>query len=160
MASGLKNLTIDTSTEGFLHDDDPTLVTYYEFRKQYGRDEMVQLTIVADNIFSEPFMVKLKSLHHEIKQGVSDLNGITSLINARNTTGSEGSLQVDNLLALLLLNDWQTGSGGVLRLSGEYELSDALAVTVGLVDYLVADALPYSALEDNDRLFIKMAYSF
>lgn len=99
MASGVRNITIDTSTEGFLHDDDPILLTYDKFREQFGRDEMVLLTIVADNIFSEPFMSKLKSLHNEIKRDVPHLNDINSLINARNTTGSEGELRVDDLLA-------------------------------------------------------------
>lgn len=99
MASGVRNITIDTSTEGFLHDDDPILLTYDKFREQFGRDEMVLLTIVADNIFSEPFMSKLKSLHNEIKRDVPYLNDINSLINARNTTGSEGELRVDDLLA-------------------------------------------------------------
>lgn len=65
-----------------------------------------------------------------------------------------------HLMALLLLNDWKTGDGGIARLSGEYELSDNLAVTVGVVDYLDAAALPYSGVEDNDRLFGRLEYSF
>lgn len=65
-----------------------------------------------------------------------------------------------HLMALLLLNDWKTGNGGIARLSGEYELSDALAVTVGVVDYLDAASLPYSGVEDNDRLFGRLEYSF
>ncbi|MCW8887877.1 MAG: MMPL family transporter, partial [Gammaproteobacteria bacterium] len=99
MASGVRNITIDTSTEGFLHDDDPILLTYDKFREQFGRDEMVQLTIVSENIFSEPFMSKLKELHNEIKRDVPHLNDINSLINARSTTGSDGELRVDELLS-------------------------------------------------------------
>ncbi|MDH3354124.1 MAG: MMPL family transporter [Chromatiales bacterium] len=111
MASGLKNLTIDTSTEGFLHADDPTLLTYFDFRDQYGRDEMLQLTIVSDNIFSDQVMSKIKNLHNEIKHNVPHLNDVTSLINARNTTGNKGALIVDDLIAddawPQTLEDWQ-----------------------------------------------------
>ncbi|MCW8825857.1 MAG: hypothetical protein OQK78_05475 [Gammaproteobacteria bacterium] len=65
-----------------------------------------------------------------------------------------------HLMGLVLLNDWKLGSGGIVRVSGEYELNDALALTVGVVDYLSADSLPYSAVADNDRLFVRAEYSF
>ena len=41
--SQLRHLGIDTSNEGFLHDDDPILLTYNEFRDQFGRDDMLDL---------------------------------------------------------------------------------------------------------------------
>ncbi|MDH3354126.1 MAG: hypothetical protein OEL79_02790 [Chromatiales bacterium] len=65
-----------------------------------------------------------------------------------------------HLMGLILLNDWKTGNGGVFRLSGEYELSDAMAMTIGMVDYLHANSLPYSGIENNDRLFGRLEYSF
>jgi len=98
MASGMPKVTIDTSTEGFLHDDDPILIEYNNFRAQFGRDEMVQLTIVSNQIFSENFMDRLKQLHNELETEVPHLNDITSLINARKTVGDEGSLIVEDLL--------------------------------------------------------------
>jgi len=98
MASGLPKIAIDTSTEGFLHDDDPVLLEYNDFRAQFGRDEMVQLTIVSEDIFSQPFMSRLKQLHHQLEMEVPHLNEITSLVNARKTVGDEGSLIVEDLL--------------------------------------------------------------
>lgn len=98
MASGIPKISVDTSTEGFLHDDDPILIEYNEFRSQFGRDEMVQLTIVSDHIFSEKFMGRLKQLHIELEKEVPNLNEITSLINARKTVGDEGTLIVEDLL--------------------------------------------------------------
>lgn len=110
MASGMPKITIDTSTEGFLHDDDPILIEYNEFRAQFGRDEMVLLTIVSDKIFSESFMGRLKQLHNELETGVPHLNDITSLINARKIVGDDGSLIVEDLLETWPNNtqQWQT----------------------------------------------------
>jgi len=107
MASGMPKITIDTSTEGFLHDDDPILIEYNNFRAQFGRDEMVQLTIVSDQIFTEKFMDRLKQLHNELEAEVPHLNDITSLINARRTVGDEGSLIVEDLLEVWPKNQQQ-----------------------------------------------------
>ena len=40
-ATQLPKLKIDASTEAFLHEDDPTLKTYYAFLDEFGRDEMI-----------------------------------------------------------------------------------------------------------------------
>lgn len=65
-----------------------------------------------------------------------------------------------HLVGLILLTDLSTDNGGIVRLSGEYELSDNLAVTVGLVDYVNSSTLPFSAIEDNDRIFTELEYNF
>ena len=52
--SQIPKITIDTSTEGFLHDNDPTLLAYNAFRDQFGRDEVVIIAIKSPNIFSQP----------------------------------------------------------------------------------------------------------
>ncbi|NOR52103.1 MAG: hypothetical protein GQ470_05735 [Gammaproteobacteria bacterium] len=65
-----------------------------------------------------------------------------------------------HLTGLVLLNDISTDNGGILRLSGEYELNDSLAVTLGIVDYISSSTLPFSGIEDNDRLFTEIEYQF
>ena len=97
-ASNLPNLKIDTSTEGFLHKDDPTLKTYNEFRDQFGRDEMIVLAINPDDVFDLKFLGKLKKLHEELEEKVPHLDDVTSLINARNTRGEGDELIVEDLL--------------------------------------------------------------
>ena len=52
LASNIRNLQFDTSNEGFLHTDDPILTIYNDFREQFGRDDMLLLTIHSENIFS------------------------------------------------------------------------------------------------------------
>ena len=97
--SQIRTLAIDTSNEGFLHEDDPVLTTYYEFREQFGRDDMIAVAIGSKNIFTIGFLQKLKQLHEELRENVPHLNDITSMINVRNTRGEGDVLLVDDLLA-------------------------------------------------------------
>jgi predicted RND superfamily exporter protein len=98
LISQLPKLTMDTSTEGFLHDNDPTLLQYNRFRDQFGRDEMVVIAIQTQEVFNLEFLQKLRALHRELEEKVPYLDDITSLINARDTRGAEGQLIVEDLL--------------------------------------------------------------
>jgi predicted RND superfamily exporter protein len=66
--SQLPKITVDISTEGFLHKDDPTLTDYNDFRDQFGRDELILIAIRTENVFNQNFLLKLKSLHKEIEE--------------------------------------------------------------------------------------------
>ena len=94
----LPKITIDTSTEGFLHENDPTLLDYNRFRDEFGRDEMIIIAIKPPDVFHPEFLEKLKQLHEELEENVPYLDDINSLINARNTRGEEDELIVEDLL--------------------------------------------------------------
>jgi hypothetical protein len=96
-ASRLPLLTIDMSDEGFLHPEDPILLEYTEFRDQFGRDDLIVLT-VKGAVFSHPFLARLKAMHGALADSVPHLNEITSMVNARNTRGVEGGIIVEDLL--------------------------------------------------------------
>jgi predicted RND superfamily exporter protein len=98
IASQVRNLTIDTSNEGLLHPDDPILTSYNEFRDQFGRDDLLVLAIKSENIFTIPFLTKLKKLHDRLEAEVPHVNDITSMVNARDTRGQGDTLLVDDLL--------------------------------------------------------------
>lgn len=91
-------ISLDTSTEGLLHPDDPALVAYNEFRDNFGRDEMIIIAFRPANVFDLEFLNTLKAIHYELEENVPYLNDINSLINARNTRGEEDELIVENLL--------------------------------------------------------------
>ena len=91
-------IKMDTSTEGFMHPEDPVLITYNKFRAQFGRDERIVLAIKSDNIFTVDFLNKLKELHEEIEEKVPYLDDVTSLYNVRNTRGEGDKLITDDLL--------------------------------------------------------------
>ena len=97
LISNLPKITIDTSTEGFLHADDPALVRYEKFKEQFGQDEKIMVVVETKNIFDLGTLTKLKDLHDELQNNVPHLNDITSLINARNTRGEGDRLIVEDL---------------------------------------------------------------
>ncbi len=96
--SHVPQIKMDTSTEGFMHPDDPVLLTYNEFRAQFGRDERIVLAIKSDDIFTVDFLTTLRDLHEELEEKVPYLDDITSLYNVRNTRGEGDKLITDDLL--------------------------------------------------------------
>ena len=94
----IPKISIDTSTEGFLHDADPALLAYNKFRDQFGRDEVVIIAIKTREVFDIEFLKNLKALHEELADTVPYLEDITSLINARNTRGEADELIVEDFL--------------------------------------------------------------
>ncbi|MBW1895084.1 MAG: MMPL family transporter [Deltaproteobacteria bacterium] len=97
-ASQLPKITLDTTMEGFLHKDDPSLVDYEAFKDQFGRDQMLVIALSPPDVFDMDFLAGLKKLHDELIEKVPHLEDITSLINARNTYGENDVLIVDDLL--------------------------------------------------------------
>jgi uncharacterized protein len=98
LAAGMTRLTIDTSTEGFLHADDPTLKTYEAFKDQFGRDDLAIVAVEAPELFGQTALRKLKALHDDLEENVPHLNDIVSMVNARNTRGEGDLLIVEDLL--------------------------------------------------------------
>jgi predicted RND superfamily exporter protein len=96
--SHVPQIKMDTSTEGFMHPEDPVLITYNEFRAQFGRDERVAIAIKSDDIFSIDFLTKLRAMHEEIEEKVPFVDDVTSLYNVRNTRGDGDKLITDDLL--------------------------------------------------------------
>ena len=96
--SHLPQIKMDTSTEGFMHQDDPVLLAYNKFRDAFGRDEMIVLGIKNEDIFSLKFLKQLKQLHTDLETKVPYVYKITSLYNVRNTRGEKDTLFTDDLL--------------------------------------------------------------
>jgi predicted RND superfamily exporter protein len=101
LASNLPNITFDTSTEGFLYEDDPQILAYNDFRNQFGRDEKIIIALkISDkttDIFERSFLKTLFSLHKEIENKAPYIKDVSSLKNARKTTGNEEELIVEDL---------------------------------------------------------------
>ncbi len=109
--SRLPQLTIDMSDEGFLHPEDPILQDYTEFRDQFGRDDLIVLTIKGVQVFSQEFLLKLKKLHTSLEDTVPHLNDISSMVNARNTRGVAEGIIVEDLL-----EKWPADDGAMAQL--------------------------------------------
>jgi len=96
--SHVPQIKFDTSTEGFMHPDDPVLLTYNTFREQFGRDERIAIAIKSDSIFTLKFLNQLKEIHEAIEEKVPFLEDVTSLYSVRNTRGEGDQLLTDDLL--------------------------------------------------------------
>ena len=96
--SQVPKITLDTSTEGFLRNDDPALLAYNEFRDQFGRDEVIIVAVESEVVFDPVFLKKLEALHIDLDENVPYIDDITSLINARDTRGEADELIVEDFL--------------------------------------------------------------
>jgi predicted RND superfamily exporter protein len=94
----LPRIEFETSTEGFLHEDDPLRVAYDDFREQFGRDDQVIIAIETPDVFDAAFLDELRALHEDIENEVPNLEEVSSLINARTTRGEDDRLIVGELL--------------------------------------------------------------
>ncbi len=103
----LPALSLDTSTEGYLHEQDPALIAYNDFRDQFGRDEIIIVAVKPPEIFNLKFLDKLKQFHTAIEKELPYLDEVTSLVNARNTYGNQDSLIVEDLLDIWPANKAQ-----------------------------------------------------
>jgi predicted RND superfamily exporter protein len=101
LTSRVPLLETDVSTDSLLHEDDPVLIAYNQFREQFGRDERIVIAIEAPDIFDPVFLARLKRLHEDLDAGVPHVKEIISMLNARDTRG-EG----DRLIVEDLLEDW------------------------------------------------------
>ncbi|MDP6179993.1 MAG: hypothetical protein QGG48_08900 [Desulfatiglandales bacterium] len=98
LVTQIPKIKFDLSTEGWLHEYDPAKVTYWEFRRQFGRDDLMIIAIEPRNVFDHVFLDKPMAFHEELGKEVPHVEEIISMVNSRNTRGEEGCLIVEDLL--------------------------------------------------------------
>lgn len=110
-SSFLPNMVVDTSTEGYLHPDDPARLLYDDFQREFGKDERVVVLVQSDgDIVNEAFLRRLEKLHQALEK-IPQVDKVDSLINARLTLGRE-----DELIVKDLLEDWPQNEADFARL--------------------------------------------
>jgi len=98
----IPRITVDTSSEALLHEDDPILLEFNRFRDQFGRSDMIIIAVEPQEVFSREFIAWLGAFHAALAEEVPHIMDVTSLINARNTYGDADVLIVEDLL-----KDWE-----------------------------------------------------
>ena len=93
----LKNLTIDTSIEGFFKEDDQILTAYNESREMFGKDDLIIVAVKSDDIFDLNFLTTLKDFYQAIEDQVPYIEDINSLYSARHTMGENDDLIIEDL---------------------------------------------------------------
>jgi predicted RND superfamily exporter protein len=110
-ASRIPQIVVDTSVEGFLHADDPTMVAYDDFRERFGRDDSIVVGIETDDPFTLEFLERLRDFHEDLEENIPYLDEITSMLNARWTRGSDDQLLVEDLIS-----EWPTDDADLTEL--------------------------------------------
>ena len=146
--SHVPQIKMDTSTEGFMHDDDPVLLTYNSFREQFGRDERIVLAIKNDNIFSIDFLTKLKGLHKELETNVPYVEDVTSLYNVRNTRGDGDKLITDDLLEPFPKTDAQIADIKKRAMESHF-YKDLILSSDGLMTTVIIETDAYSHIGEK-----------
>ncbi len=148
--SQLPRIEIDTSTEGFLHADDPALVVYDAFRDRFGRDELIIVAFEPRaGIFDAEFLETLRAFHERIESEVPHLEDVTSLVNARATRGIDGELVVEDLM-----ETWPESEADRVRLR-EWVMSNAsyrdlLVSADGRLTTLIVQTSPWAEPEMDE----------
>ena len=86
-------------------------VNWERFRDEFGRDEIMLITVRPKNVFDLAFLSRLRDLHRDLERSVPHLDEVTSLVNAR-YTHSIG----DDLIVEELLEDWPTDDADLARI--------------------------------------------
>ncbi|HIP13639.1 MAG TPA: RND family transporter [Arcobacter sp.] len=154
LASNMKNLTVDTSTEGFLHKDDPLILEYNKFKNQFGRDEKVLIAIQSENIFTMKFLHKLNSLHKDLEDNLPYIEDVNSLINARNTRGTNDSLIVDDLFEDMP-KDAKALQFKKMLAKNNPLFKDLILDEAGTITTIVIDTQTYTSFDKDGKLIVK-----
>jgi predicted RND superfamily exporter protein len=95
----IPRLSIATSLESSFREQNRAIRDYQEFRDLFGRDDKIVILINSEDIFSVPFLARLKQFHQDLENTLPLLSEVDSLINARYIGAAEGTLQVKEFMA-------------------------------------------------------------
>jgi len=149
LSSQISKLTIDVSNEGFFHSDDPVLLNYENFREQFGREDVLFVSIAPPEVFSGPFLERTDAFHRELESTVPHLDEVTSLLNARNTRGDGDELIVEDLF-----ESWPQDEAAMAALRKRAMANpiyrDLLLSADGAVTAVVVRASPWAVEETGE----------
>lgn len=150
LISNLPKITIDTSTEGFLHQNDPALIRYEAFKEQFGHDEMIMVVVKTKDIFSFDSLNRLKELHSELENTMPHLNDINSLINARNTRGEGDQLIVEDLFENWPQNEEELAAIKKIAVKSEMYANLLLSKDLGFTTIIIEPNTYESSTGEDD----------
>ena len=71
-ATQIPHITVDTSNESYLLEDDPARLAYDDLREQFGRDQIRLISLEPRDIFDLEFLEYLRELHEAIAKALGD----------------------------------------------------------------------------------------
>jgi len=96
----IPKMKIITSFESFFVEDDPALVTYADFKKEFGNDKTVYVLVEPKKgkLFTMDNMKILQALTEDIERNLSHLDEVTSITNVEFIEGRDDTLLVHDLM--------------------------------------------------------------
>ena len=91
-------LTFDTRDESFFRQDDPTLVSYNDFRDRFGQDDTFIVSLKPEGGLTSEFFALLFDIHKDLEDAVPYLDDISSLVNGRIIRAEGDTLIVGDLM--------------------------------------------------------------
>lgn len=116
LASGLRDLTLETSFNDYLARDNPKQLVYDAFREEFGSDESIVLILQPREIYDLGFLGSLRSLHEALEAELPWVEDVTSLVNARYSYGAG-----DSLISEGLMETWPQDEEGLADLRRRVE---------------------------------------
>jgi predicted RND superfamily exporter protein len=149
MTSQLPKLTLDVSNESMFHETSPLLLNYHAFKEQFGREDLIIISVEPKKVFEEQFLQKLRAFHRELEASVPHLDEVTSLLNARNTRGEGDELIVEDLF-----ENWPQNAAELAAIEQRAMANpiyrNLLLSADGAVTAVVVRPSPY-AVDDEDQ---------
>lgn len=98
LAANIPSIKLDTTTEGFLAEDDPAMVIFNRVRETFGRSDRILLAVETEDVFTLECLRRFSALHQALEEQLPHLESVDSLINARYTHSDADTLMVEDLL--------------------------------------------------------------
>lgn len=118
LASQLRHLYFDTSTEGFLSPHHPSIQLYNAFREEFGRDELIVVGVETDDILDLQFLATFRALFEQLEREVPFTNTVDAMINARYVHGDGDELIVEDLF-----EQWPQNADDIAKIRARIERS-------------------------------------
>lgn len=99
-AAWIPQMKIITSFESFFVEDDPAIVTYDDFKKEFGNDKTVYVLVEPKKgkLFTMDNMKSLQALTEDIERNLSHLDEVTTITNVEFIEGRDNTLLVHDLM--------------------------------------------------------------
>lgn len=96
-ASGEPRLRIETEVNAILREGDEASAAYARFRERFGNDEVVLLSLTADDLFTAPTLRAVERITTRL-EAVSGVRSVLSLSNALDARSFAGEVRIEPLL--------------------------------------------------------------
>jgi len=96
--AGIGRLETEIDMDNWFLEDDALLAAKDRFEEIFGNDDFCAVLVEADNVFSQPVLIKIRELGHELVAKVPYADDVVSLTDFEYTYGTEEGMQIIDLV--------------------------------------------------------------